>query len=609
MVAPSISMENAAASSSSSRRRARRSPFGLGGGANKSKRSTRQSDSSILRGAEIIRQQIRKQLEEEDAFRKSREVRDNLIEGSGSSSKKTRSFSSDDEHEEGEGEDQSTLFSDPWVENQANGARKSFGDSSTVLREMSYSACSNGSTMQGMSEVSITPKKLEYSDDPSSDGLSPPPPPPDDCDDGLECYTPLSTLRRENARSVRILKVSRKGSGSGGDEESDDGTYGFVGEDYDSELDMDDRFNSSNVESSYLPNALRAKEGKTWSPNAASTVVSAKKAAPFKKGIAPRRLHDSPEAPSSEPSISVKAKAPSKSTSSAQRSGPENQPEHTTPRQPLHFWSRLSSGGKSKQLHHQSPRSAVSLRLISPTQSEKTDRLDLDQRRGRTSADLIPSPLSVEYDMMLHDPAFRHARSAGLLWQSIVGQQVRFPTTWWNGARGPPMGIIPDAEGDAEASEAKWEYFGIAGVANSRQLNRLVPNRGKPGRLLLHMIVLQLGRPVADVVVGVYHPNARGVRAGKESSRDLERSRTLWMAIRKRTTSCRLLELKQLAAQFPDRSKTPLESSRRITNQNIRAIYGEEAPLETLFVPQQELETRLAKPRPALSLVQEFVFD
>jgi hypothetical protein len=26
-------------------------------------------------------------------------------------------------------------------------------------------------------------------------------------------------------------------------------------------------------------------------------------------------------------------------------------------------------------------------------------------------------------------------------------------------------------------------------------------------------------------------------------------------------------------------------------------------------VPQQELETRLAKPRPALSLVQEFVFD
>lgn len=602
-------MENS--SSPSSRRRAgggggiRRSPFGLGA---KSKRgaAARQSDSSILRGAEIIRQQIRKQLEEEDAFRKSREVRDNLIEGSGSSSKKTRSFSSDDEHEEGEGEDQSTLFSDPWIENQANGARRSFGDSSTVHREMSYSACSTGSEIQGMSQVSITPKKLDYSS-PASEDLSPPPPPPDDYDDGVECYTPLSTLRRENAQAVRILKVSRKGSNG---DESDDGTYGFVGDDYDSELDMDDRFNSSNVEASYLPNSLRTKnEGKSWSPNAVSTVVSAKKASPFKKGVAPRRLQDVPETPSSEPSISVKAKAPSKSTSSAQRSGRESQAENTPQRQPLPFWSRLSSGGKSKQLHHPSPRSTATLRLISPTQSEKSDRLELNQRRGRTSADLIPSPLSVEYDMMLHDPAFCHARGAGLLWQSIVGQQVRFPTRWWNGARGPPMGIIPDAEGDAQDSEAKWEYFGIDSVANSRQLNRLVPNRSKPGRLLLHMIVLQLGRPVADVVVGMYHPNARGVRAGKESSRELERSRTLYLAIRKRTTSCKLLELKQLAAKFPDRSKTPLESNRRITNQNIRAVYGEEAPLETLFVPQQELETRLAQPRSALALVQEFVFD
>jgi hypothetical protein len=211
--------------------------------------------------------------------------------------------------------------------------------------------------------------------------------------------------------------------------------------------------------------------------------------------------------------------------------------------------------------------------------------------------------------MMLHDPAFCHAKDAGLLWQSLVGQQVRFPTTWWNGARGPPMGLVTVDDATCLAADARWEYFGRSNVARSRHLNRLVPNRAKPGRLLLHMVVLDDGLPVADVAVGAYHPNARGVRAGDDSNRELDRMRTLWIAMRKRAASCTLLELPHMQDLFPERTKTPLDNRKRITNQNMRAVYGEQAPLETLFVPQQELELRLVRPDPILALVREFVFD
>jgi hypothetical protein len=586
----------------------------------------KQTDSSILRGAELIRQQIRKQLEEEDAFRKSREVRDTLLEGSmsgsGNSSKKTRSFSSDDEHED---DGNSTLFSDPWVDNNAapRGARRAVGDSSTVLREASHSVCTSNSAGLGMSDMSAAasrsaspPRKRFGAGSRADQDLSPPPPPPpppsDYEDDDGECYTPLSTIRRENSQQrggVRILKVSRRGSSGGPseDEGSNDGTYGFVGEDYDSELELDDQVNSGAVDS-YLPSSLRStKGGKSWSPNAVSKVDSAHES-PFKPGIVPRRLQLS--SPSSEPSISVKAKAPSKESSTALRETTSDDVEQSSHRHSLHFWSRLSSGGRSKvQRNRHSPQPSTH-RLISPTASEKTDRLELslNQRRGRAASDLVPSPLSVEYEMMMHDPAFCHAKNAGLLWQSLVGQQVRFPTTWWNGARGPPMGIV-DGDDAPAAPDAKWEYFGRTTVNGSRHLNRLVPNRGKPGRLLLHMVVLEEGRPVADAAVGVYHPSARGIRPGESSARDLDRARTLWIALRKRSASCALLELPHMQDLFPERGRTPLENRKRITNQNMRAVYGDQAPLETLFVPQQELELRLARPDPILALVREFVLD
>jgi hypothetical protein len=170
------------------------------------------------------------------------------------------------------------------------------------------------------------------------------------------------------------------------------------------------------------------------------------------------------------------------------------------------------------------------------------------------------------------------------------------------------MGIF-DGDDAPAAPDAKWEYFGRTTVNGSRHLNRLVPNRGKPGRLLLHMVVLEEGRPVADAAVGVYHPSARGIRPGESSARDLDRARTLWIALRKRSASCALLELPHMQDLFPERGRTPLENRKRITNQNMRAVYGDQAPLETLFVPQQELELRLARPDPILALVREFVLD
>ena len=217
----------------------------------------------------------------------------------------------------------------------------------------------------------------------------------------------------------------------------------------------------------------------------------------------------------------------------------------------------------------------------------------------------VVSLRSLEYEMLMKDPAYRHAQAAGYLWQSLVGQQIRFPSRWWNGARGPPIG----EEG------GRWEYVGRYSIPGHRMLKKTVRNRASAGRILLHVIVqdLMTGKPVQDIVVGCFHPNARSIRQSQVAESSKEDSREVWLAVRKRSDGISVLEpMLKWGAARQECGKGPLLA--KVTNDNVRAIYGDKPPLETIFLPESELFERLTSTNssretcPPLMLLDEFVF-
>lgn len=678
-------------------------------------------DSRILRGAELVRRQIRRQFDESPVQDESSDPTQRPLlhktkgggggggAGSGNNSGKTGSFSSDDDDylvgspEETEIEALDDDFSDPWLDGgmpTPPGGRKMSDDSSTLFPNLP-----SGSLSGSLDEDGALPSGL-FSDlspilehggsdggaqsslssprrDPVSPQLSPssppPPPPPADESDWDDGYSPLSIILgkrpfgqhaqshpRASTATLRSLRRQRGLLDEASGEESSQ--YGFVGDDYDSDLDQDDHFNSSNI-NSYLPHSLRGSGGgsgsglggaagesghatTSWSP-ATSAPSSGETSPPRQRTtlsiVRPRRLdrdaqfagganaaaeddNNDDDEPNDDDDQDVD---PSNTVAAA---------THVSPRTFLSFRKPGNSsgdGGKSKSpTASRSPKAPKQPRLpvveparpknrtlqyISPTTSERTDR-ELycpshppTLQSARHPTDLIPSPLSVEYHLLSHDPAYRHAQQAGLVWQSLVGQQVRFPSRWWNGARSPPLGVAEPDEVISHGGEPpKWVYLPAARVSNVRPLHRLIRKRSDPGRLLLHAVVLHRGCAVADFCVGLCHPNARGIRPGNDSNPQLETIRILWAAFRKRTVSCTLLDGTPTSEDGTSsgnglaslqRCKTPLGAG-RITNQNVRAVYGETPPLETVFVPQWELEQRLARsPDPLLGLVQEFVLD
>lgn len=262
-----------------------------------------------------------------------------------------------------------------------------------------------------------------------------------------------------------------------------------------------------------------------------------------------------------------------------------------------------------------------SLRPMSanPKSSYGSTRSDGYFTSSTTSTDVdlgaVPSPLTVEYTMLLQDPAYRHAQKAGFLWQSIMGQHIRFPSSWWCGARAPPMGV-----GNIES--CKWAYYGRHTVKDHFVLNQLHTGRGSPGKLLLHILVQDLltRQTVQDIAIGCFHPNARGVRKSVRASSSLEDSRDLWLAVRKRNKTSVSAVDKVLSrySQWGESgyTKSPLGPEIRISNHNVRAVFGETPPLETIFLSESELYERLSGRIAAnkknvvlpLLMLKEFVF-
>ena len=219
----------------------------------------------------------------------------------------------------------------------------------------------------------------------------------------------------------------------------------------------------------------------------------------------------------------------------------------------------------------------------------------------------VPSPLQMDYDLLLQDPAYRHAQRAGHLWQSLVGHHIRFPSRWWNGARAPPLGLDNDAT---------WQYVGRY-ASNDKRLRQFVKNRASPGRLLLHIVMLDLVtcKPLQDICVGCFHPSARGIRETEKANPNWEGVRDLWLAVRKRMSGVSVMDAHlNIGQEAP--TKSPLGAKRKVTNQNVRAVFGELPPVETLFVPESYLYelyiTALKRHKhaasPPLLLLQEFVF-
>jgi hypothetical protein len=233
----------------------------------------------------------------------------------------------------------------------------------------------------------------------------------------------------------------------------------------------------------------------------------------------------------------------------------------------------------------------------------------------KTSPKAQSSEFWNHYDELLREPAYVHAQSAGFVWQSIVGQHVQFPSSWWSGARGPPIG----------EDGLPWIYFGRHTVKQDRVLNQLVKCRASGGRMLLHVVVQDLltRTPVQDIAIGCFHPNAKGIRQGAQALKRLEDCRDIWMAIRKRSRQSVSATDSLLYSQSNwdgnhSMCRSPLGPGQRVTNSNVRSVFGEKAPLETIFLSEDELYERLSSRikqvtvdgavSPPMAILQEFVF-
>ena len=246
----------------------------------------------------------------------------------------------------------------------------------------------------------------------------------------------------------------------------------------------------------------------------------------------------------------------------------------------------------------------------------------------------------------MRDPGYRHAQKAGLLWQTLVGEHVRFPKTWFDGQRTPMMGSLPkqDTYESPRDKEVKdWMYIAkhrVKGNPTLQQIVRVRRSRGSQtsrvgckGRLLLHIVVQDqmTWTPVQDLVLGCFHPK---YAAGDSVDQIADDVRDIWMAVRRRRTH--LNKVKTLVDPFliPASSvneytlegiakASPFGNSRRsVTNENVASVFGEKPPVRTLMMTESNLyekicaakdhsiQTSSSGPAPSIAilLVQEFLF-
>ena len=226
----------------------------------------------------------------------------------------------------------------------------------------------------------------------------------------------------------------------------------------------------------------------------------------------------------------------------------------------------------------------------------------------------ILSPTSEEYMYLrTRDPAFQHAMNAGSLWQSLVGQSVRFPKEWWQGGhRTAPLGCNRRI-----GAINKWVYYDRHRIKGNTFLNKHVKRRDEPGQILLHLVVrdFMTSNPIMDVVIGCFHPNAKSVRTTEQANKRNKDCRDVWLATRFRTEdSISVIDPGFLQERLGQPLKTPLgDTKHRISNANVRTVYGESPPIRTVFVLESDIYETLAsidasQNGPADVLLGKYVF-
>ncbi|OEU14618.1 hypothetical protein FRACYDRAFT_262028 [Fragilariopsis cylindrus CCMP1102] len=222
---------------------------------------------------------------------------------------------------------------------------------------------------------------------------------------------------------------------------------------------------------------------------------------------------------------------------------------------------------------------------------------------------MIP-PRSSFFDELQKDPAYRHALKAGLLWQSLASQHVRFSALWYDGQEPacPPFG---------SSKKKPWAYLGRHRVQGDYKLNSLIGNRGSSGRILLHLVVRDVVslEPIEDICCGCFHPNARGIRTTTESNPRSDDCRDVWIAHRRRAQEKRLLVQEEDSDADSDTDSddeyafTTIESLLRhqnknrvdpsplgaqggksaVSNDNLKFVFGSKPPVYTVFVLESDL--------------------
>ena len=232
------------------------------------------------------------------------------------------------------------------------------------------------------------------------------------------------------------------------------------------------------------------------------------------------------------------------------------------------------------------------------------------------------------------DGALAHAQRAGPLWRSLVGNHVRFPSKWESIL--PPT-TFPIHRVDQKWS--KWYYVARHRVKGDKRLNSReygVRSRRSGGRILMRLVIREMHSQQAtrEVVIGAFHPNSKGIRHGdpKPESEDV---REVWMAVRwlmdvhddEPTPDLRSegYEYEGVIDNYLLQKRKALDYSvmgsalghrKAVNNENVRAVFGDQPPMSTTDLHEDELADILKANcskklaiLPALLLLKLFLFS
>lgn len=275
--------------------------------------------------------------------------------------------------------------------------------------------------------------------------------------------------------------------------------------------------------------------------------------------------------------------------------------------------------------------------------SRKKESKHSKNRRAKSKKSLKVTAASVPFERTIpptsflreelsKDPAYSHALKAGTLWQSLIGQHVKLPAIWYDGEEPakPYLGC------EDRLKRNKWGYFGRHRVAGDQKLNALVRDSTASGKILLHIICTdsESCEATEDIVVGVFHPNADGVRDADfiPDNRRHEDYRDVWIGHRSRSVphqgrriATRIESLlRYLNKNNVDKSplgdrSTPKGASSAskysVDNTNMNAVFGHRPPRHTMFVPEEAIHSLLMlklnknapSPPPSVILLRNFL--